>query len=438
MSGPASAFKKGRLHRLARGFVCNQRNQMNRSPMADQWIIDVKNGFRNQNLASVRRSDEVSIYKVPEFLVQLKQSAYVPQMVSLGPLHHAAHPEMLTHKLHATRKMFDMTDEELEKEVIGPILALVPKKYLGPWVLGSTTNWDHCLFNRNTIEYTAYPIITDILMLENQIPFFILLKILGLQGQKDEASAFTELCDLLAGARIARLFYPFKETAPSLNDIPRAQKSKHLLDLIRMYVIHSFELHKDTDQPYPDHAKREIIIPSACELRRAGIKFTKMEEKFMEISIKKNRFHLPRIRIASSVETLLRNLMALEICEAKDRCVISRYVLLMCELIHSERDVSVLRKARIIKSYMGSDREVADLFNRLSKGITRSYKDPFAKVREDAHKHYHSKIKVMVAEFIDDHCSRPWRTVSLIAACMLLLFTAVQTIYSLHRKLLAN
>ncbi|GLJ45446.1 hypothetical protein SUGI_0957090 [Cryptomeria japonica] len=214
---------------------------------------------------------------------------------------------------------------------------------------------------------------------------------------------------------------------------------------IPMCVMHPFQLHQETDQPWPvpvqpcpDPLKREIIIPSASELRLAGIKFRKMEGNFMENSIKRNRFHLPRIRISSSVETLLRNLMALEICEAEDMCVISRYVILMCELISSENDVSVLRKARIIKSYMGNDREVADLFHRLSEGITRSYEDPFAKVRGDAHKHYHNKIKVMIAEFKDDHCSSPWRPVSVIAACMLLLFAAVQTILSLHRKLLTN
>ncbi|GLJ45447.1 hypothetical protein SUGI_0957100 [Cryptomeria japonica] len=81
--------------------------------MEDQWIAEVENGFRHQNLNSVRRSKEVSIHKVPEFLVQVKESAYAPQMVSLGLLHHVAHPEMLPHKLHATRKMFDMTKEEL-------------------------------------------------------------------------------------------------------------------------------------------------------------------------------------------------------------------------------------------------------------------------------------------------------------------------------------
>ncbi|GLJ45450.1 hypothetical protein SUGI_0957140 [Cryptomeria japonica] len=308
--------------------------------MEDQWIADVENGFRNQNVNSIRRSEKVSIYKVPEFLVQVKQSAYVPQMVSLGPLHHVTNPEMLPHKLHATRKMFEfMTKEELEEQAIGHILALVPR------ALGTDTKSDHCLFDRNTIEYTAYPIITDILMLENQIPLCVLLKILELKGKdkNDEATSFTELCELVAGARIARLFYPFKETDPPLKKIPGAQKSKHLLDLIRMYVIHPFQLHEDeeteqpaseipmyiihpcqlhqdTDQPWPvpvqpcpDPPKREIIIPSASELRRSGIKFTKMEGNFMEISIKRNQFHLPRIRISSSVETLLRNLMALEI-----------------------------------------------------------------------------------------------------------------------------
>ncbi|XP_059067756.1 uncharacterized protein LOC131858518 [Cryptomeria japonica] len=334
--------------------------------MADQLIINVRIGFRNHYLDSFRRSEEVSIYKVPEFLVKLNPSAYFPQMVSLGPLHHhVPHPEMLPHKLHAMRKRFDISDEE---KVIGDVLALAPEvrkcyqhniEYEDEYpsrmltldacfilqifrALDIKTKSDHCLFNRKNVEYTAYPIISNILMLENQIPLSVLLKILGLQLNIDDASAFTELSDLVDCARIAKLFYSSKKAAPQLSKIPGAEKY--------------------------------------------------------------------------------------------DICVISRYVHVMCELIHSERDVSVLRKAEIIKSYKGSDREVADLFKTLSKGIPRSYKDPFAKVTEDADKHYHSKIKVMIAEFTDDHCSRPWRTVSVIAACMLLLFTAVQAIFSLHLK----
>ncbi|GLJ45445.1 hypothetical protein SUGI_0957080 [Cryptomeria japonica] len=199
----------------------NQNQIISQSPMEDQWTANVENGFHNQNLNSVRRSEKVSIYKVPEFLVQVKQTAYVLQMVSLGPLHHVAHPEMLPHKLHATRKMFDMTKEELEKQVIGHILALVPAvrkcyqyhiKYQDrrlAWMLtldvcfnileifrtlGTDKKSDHCLFDRNTIEYTAYPMIADILILENQIPLCVLLKILELKG-KDKTSPFTELCD---------------------------------------------------------------------------------------------------------------------------------------------------------------------------------------------------------------------------------------------------
>ncbi|GLJ36219.1 hypothetical protein SUGI_0727090 [Cryptomeria japonica] len=308
--------------------------------------------------------------------------------------------------------------------------------------LNISTNSGQSFFHRNIIEYTAYPIISDILMLENQIPFFVLLKILELELQTDEENAWRELCVLLDAARITRLFYPFNATESWLQQgIPRGQKVKHLLDLFRMLVIYSSFPDRKTIWKFNcsmSPHKQEYIIPSASELRRAGIKFRKVEGKFEEIGIKKNVFHLPRIRISGSIETVLRNLMALEICEAEDTCVISRYVLLKCELIDSEKDFIVLKKAGIIKSYMGSDREVAELFNGLSKGITRSYGDPFAKVREDAHKHYHSKLNVIVAEFANDHCSSPWRTVSLIGACMLLLLAAVQAIFSLHHKILED
>ncbi|KAH9290467.1 hypothetical protein KI387_034584 [Taxus chinensis] len=443
--------------------------------MAQQWLIDVKARFHSERVDSGPK--DVSIYTVPDFLLHLKQNAYVPQMVSIGPLHHGntTLSPMLTHKIHAVDTMFrrfrspGATNSEFEDQVIAPIMALVPNvrecyqqeilfdDETLAWILtldacfilkilralSSGTNSDRSFFNRNIIEYTAYPVISDILMLENQIPFFVLLEILQLEFAKDERDASNELCILLDGARLTRLFYPFKERTASWlqRGIPEGHTVNHLLDLFRMLVIYSSFPDEETICKFNSSMaprKKEILIPSASELSRAGINFKRVEGKFEKIGIKKNTFYLPRIRISSSIETVLRNLMALEICEADDMCVISRYVGLMCELIDSEKDVYVLKKAGIIKSYLGSNSEVAEMFNSISKGITRSYSDPFSKVREDAHNHYHSKIKVMVAEFANDHCSRPWRTASLIGASLLLLLTALQTIFSLHHRILAN
>jgi hypothetical protein len=49
----------------------------------------------------------------------------------------------------------------------------------------------------------------------------------------------------------------------------------------------------------------------------------------------------------------------------------------MDELIDSEEDVTLLRKSGVVTNYLGSDAEVAELFNGLCKGVTLSMIDVF-------------------------------------------------------------
>eukprot|EP01018_Ginkgo_biloba_P023174 Gb_36109 [translate_table: standard] len=89
------------------------------------------------------------------------------------------------------------------------------------------------------------------------------------------------------------------------------------------------------------------------------------------------------------------------------------------------------------KSYEGvlskiSDKEVADLINGLCKGFTFS-SDAFHEVRSHVYQQYRSEWKVMIAQFAEEHCSRPWRTICLLAAILLLAMAAVQTFYSIYK-----
>lgn len=103
----------------------------------------------------------------------------------------------------------------------------------------------------------------------------------------------------------------------------------------------------------------------------------------------------------------------------------------MNKLIDTEKDVALLRHSAVLKNYIGSDAEVAALFNGLCKGVALPREDIFQQLQDDVMKHYGSKFKVWFAQFIKDYFSSPWKFLALFGAIVALLLTIVQTVFSI-------
>eukprot|EP01018_Ginkgo_biloba_P005070 Gb_27805 [translate_table: standard] len=237
-------------------------------------------------------------------------------MVSLGPYHHA-HPQLLemeTHKGEAVRRMLAKIDrdvsfviaeiQKLETEIRNCyekdikcngkslawmlildgcfVLEILKTLSLHETMNNPTNNeFFHPIFDRYTIEYTGYEIITDIFML-NSIPIVVLGKLLELElGPNGEAE--DRLSDLLVGARITRMFYPFTHNRTDWQrEVNRglSQTHKHLLDLLGNFIISPFSS-ENTSTDFMDsisaQTKYNTLIPSASELHNAGIRFISYE-----------------------------------------------------------------------------------------------------------------------------------------------------------------
>lgn len=182
----------------------------------------------------------------------------------------------------------------------------------------------------------------------------------------------------------------------------------------------------------------EITIPSVTELSKAGVQFLPTNEGIFSVTFdsKNAAFSLPIVSLDMNTEVVLRNLVAYEACNASGPLVFTRYTELMNGIIDTEEDAKLLREKGIILNRMKSDKEVANLWNGMSRSV-RLTKVPFLdQVIEDVNNYYNGKWSVRIGSFMKLHVFSSWQCLTLLAAIMLLFLMTLQafcTVYGCNR-----
>ena len=99
----------------------------------------------------------------------------------------------------------------------------------------------------------------------------------------------------------------------------------------------------------------------------------------------------------------------------------------MDNLINSHQDVAHLHYQGIIEHWLGSDAEVADLFNHLCQEVVFDINDSYLfHLSENVNRYYDHKWNAWCASLRHNYFSNPWAIISLVAAAFLLLITFTQ------------
>ena len=88
-----------------------------------------------------------------------------------------------------------------------------------------------------------------------------------------------------------------------------------------------------------------------------------------------------------------------------------------------------LRKAGILLNFLGSDEEVAQIFNGICTDLVPNpeiYEDVKSKIQD----YYNKKWKTWISEGLHTHFSSPWTVMAFLVALFAILATGVQTVYS--------
>ncbi|XP_068646127.1 UPF0481 protein At3g47200-like [Aristolochia californica] len=174
-------------------------------------------------------------------------------------------------------------------------------------------------------------------------------------------------------------------------------------------------------------------VPSAKRLQEAGVKFKKKQgESALDIKFSKGKMDIPHLFVEDSINTLFRNLIAFEQSCPANGTNFTVYAVFMDYLVNTSKDVEVLHKEGILEHGLGSNEEVAELFNRMCKGVIIPLDSGwFSQVTEDVIRYYNTDWHQWEAMLFRDYFGSPWSWMSFLAASGLFVLTLLQTIYTM-------
>ncbi|KAK9163830.1 hypothetical protein Syun_004732 [Stephania yunnanensis] len=474
---------------LDQGNISIKEHHHHPDPADHQWVISIREKLE------VARQDEVAgssaklcIYRIPKSLrgggqdQDQDHKAYVPQIVSLGPYHHGKKRlrDMERHKYRSLRQVLKRCNHDVKlylnsiKEVEekaracyeGPI-AMNSNEFVEMLVLdgcfilelfrGVAIGFKQLDYSHNDPVFAMrgfmHSIQRDMIMLENQLPLFILDRLMGLQvGDPLQKGIVAKL--------VLRFFDPLvpSDDQPSRNsdrnklecsmgqhakfDPLDDQSGLHFVDVFRRSLLRT-----TGPQPTPtiwlkrrSHAvrvadkRRQQLIHCVMELKEAGIKFRRRNtDRFWDIKFENGVLQIPRILIHDGTKSLFLNLIAFEQCHLDCTNDITSYLIFMDNLINSPEDVCYLHYHGIIEHWMGNDGEVADLFNRLCQEVVFDMNESYlSQLSAQVNRYYNYRWNAWRASLKHNYFNNPWAIVSFVAAVVLLMLTLAQTFYSVY------
>ncbi|KAG6793364.1 hypothetical protein POTOM_002572 [Populus tomentosa] len=386
--------------------------------------------------------DKVCIFRVPPILRRHSEKAYTPNAFSIGPWHRH-HPLMKsTEKIKLkylkgllSRRSASITLKELIKSTTG-IEKEARSCYAGPIHVGvedfvEILVTDGCflieLFRKdkdNNLREDDDPIFNmscmlqylnhDLILAENQIPWLVLEHLFRMTAEPGKTTTLAQLA--------LHFFHNiFSSNPPSI--VPSNQGPKHLLDLLRNWLVLSSGKEEDGEMGWEP-------IPSVTNLVGAGMKLKVGKSRsILDIKFQNGVLEIPPLLIQETTEVIIRNLISYEQSCPKCTDRITSYAVLLDSLINTTTDMDKFTSSGIIDNWLNPD-EATQFFNKLYQDayLKKYY---YLKLCQDVNTYYRRKIPRWRALLMNTYFRTPWSIISFFAAATLLILTIVQTIFSI-------
>jgi hypothetical protein len=425
---------------------------MDQSDEVSLDINELANSLRDQLKIKKAFSQACCIYRVPERLRKLNEKAYTPRVVSIGPIHHGKEnlKAMEDHKIMYLQQFLEqnllvsvedliniikeneteLRDSYAETINLGRkdfvtmilldavfiIMVLLNIKYLSGFY--ESRRSDHIFYR----PFKLADVLFDMSLLENQLPFFILQKLLELSSVAANPENCT-LIELTCGLLKGQWSDWVKEDSWKIIDSSR--------------VLHFVDFLSKCQQPTEKHrpAKEEAFLsaPTATELHQSGVKFKNTERSSLfDITFSNGILEIPQLKIYDGIEILFRNLQAFEQCHhANGDTFVNDYITFISCLVSATKDVEVLAQNENLKNMLSSDEAVSNLFHNLFIENVISSESFLSGLCEELNLHCRKRRYKWKATLKQVYFNNPWTGISVVAATFLLVLTVIQTVCSI-------
>jgi hypothetical protein len=325
--------------------------------------------------------------------------------------------------------------------------------------IGKETD-SHNQGNYSGTEWYNSSAVYDLLLLENQIPFFIVKIIYQSFSHGITTSLLTNrISEFMEG-----ILYHIPKTITGTN---RPEDFYHLLHLCHKYLkpshkledghhlyaakSHYFHFIFDISQKIftfgrEQNMSHELnLLNSVQKLNRwrravdyqeAGMQFKKREfddnnpHSLLDIRFGNGVMEIPCLPIDDKSSLLFRNLVAFEQTCPQVGDDVTAYFLLMSELTSTATDVALLAQKGIIVHQMESDEDVSTLFSKLTDYVAFDFNgEHYLKSLCCAMEaHYQNRINRWMAWLWHNHFSNPWVSFAAIASAFIVMCSIMQTV----------
>ncbi|KAL8481916.1 hypothetical protein ACS0TY_027617 [Phlomoides rotata] len=393
-----------------------------------------------------------TIFRVVDDIRSINQKLYEPKVVSIGPFHHGKNhlQKMQQHKLRYLKMLLERRKESsVDKYVIAmrsleekarkcyaePV-ELSPDEFVemlildGCFIIELIRRYGLDELREGDDEIFQYEQFLsqarhDLMLVENQVPFFVLDQLFSMTKTGNPDDNFLYLIQLFIDD-----ISPWPEATEVLPE-SSTKSVDHLLGLIYRIWCSSFA--KNTEnRPIKTVEEQLVPINSTIELKEAGIKFKKHEQSNgLNIKFIKGTLKIPKFSVSDQTESIFRNLIAYEhpFIDNHPKNVTDYAFFLHC-LVNSSKDVQILRSRGIFANLLGDDQMVYTMLNRLGRNIIMNSEFCYSDVNEKVNEHCHSRRNKWLANLRHNYFNTPWAVISFFAALMLLIFTFTQTVFS--------
>ncbi|KAG8045549.1 hypothetical protein GUJ93_ZPchr0008g13727 [Zizania palustris] len=240
----------------------------------------------------------------------------------------------------------------------------------------------------------------DLLLVDNQIPFFV----------------------------VERIFLTFRNRKEN-----HAFKNTQLLHLVNAFFNHR----KGQFSWAPANPSTDVLPAAAANYQIPGGDKSE-QSKIFDVKFGGNGgMTIPRFEINFGSKILLANLFASEQIERQpcDKLgAVTSYIVLMNALINTADDVMVLQRAGILDNLLSSEKEVASFFNELGRCTMLDMREHrYSGMFDDVNKYWmsHLNFSKYLAIFRLKHLRNPWTCISLLGAILLVIFSFTSMIIAI-------